>query len=588
MTEHGEPRWRVFISHTAELRQYPRDGSYIAAVERAISQTGHVIVDMADFSSADAPPAEECIRRVRECDVYIGVLGARYGSPVPDRPELSYNELEYETATQAGIPRLMFAIDMDADNLGIPLRELIDRQYGDRQDVFRDRLTGMAQRFRSPDHLSQLVGKSLRDLEPRLRIRNLRERLRLQFEARHWQEVLDLDAEIKKIFPAFSDREGFAARARLELLYQEARKVEASHGLRAAVKIYENILTMDENFRDVSSRLAAASALQKNSPVHGYDVFIGHAGGDLATARELYHLLKPHMRTFLDKECILPGDRWDTTILKALQNSAIIVILISPRGDEAFYHGEEIARAISLTRKRPASHRVVPVYLEEAPDLDIPFGLERIEGLHVSESMPLEAVADRLINLHKIHLATSPNLSNKNIPSPVKPHPNSLMHLLDEIPDLQEMAKEYNIIRDERDTPERRSRQHELMNRMIDFSRQVPSSSALKKLALQCILAPGDARGDESRGVRLAGYALLHAHADADSVGTLAQAAVTESAPFGEVSGLRALERHAIKYPEAFNQETREILKKRYKNLPSGHRKSVMKTIASELRINLG
>jgi hypothetical protein len=57
--------WRVFISHTSELRRYPTGRSYVAAVERAISVCGHVIVDMADFPAADQVPTELCAERVR-------------------------------------------------------------------------------------------------------------------------------------------------------------------------------------------------------------------------------------------------------------------------------------------------------------------------------------------------------------------------------------------------------------------------------------------------------------------------------------------------------------------------------------------
>ena len=52
--------WRVFVSHTSELRDFPAGRSYVAAVERAISACGHVIVDMADFPAADQPAAELC------------------------------------------------------------------------------------------------------------------------------------------------------------------------------------------------------------------------------------------------------------------------------------------------------------------------------------------------------------------------------------------------------------------------------------------------------------------------------------------------------------------------------------------------
>jgi hypothetical protein len=98
-------RWRVFISHTSELRNYPKGMSYVAAAERAISAAGHVIVDMADFPAAGQAPARVCADRVRGCDVYVGVLGTRYGSPVRDRHGMSYTELEFDTATEAGLDR---------------------------------------------------------------------------------------------------------------------------------------------------------------------------------------------------------------------------------------------------------------------------------------------------------------------------------------------------------------------------------------------------------------------------------------------------------------------------------------------------
>jgi Domain of unknown function (DUF4062) len=157
----------VFVSHTSELRDYPRAMSYVAAVERAISAAGHVIVDMADFPAAGQATARVCAERVRTCDVYLGVLGARYGSPVRDRPEVSYTELEFDTATDAGLDRLVFLLDEDAEEPGIPTSALIDREFGARQDAFRRRVqdSGLTTRsFASPVALGQLVERSLRDL----------------------------------------------------------------------------------------------------------------------------------------------------------------------------------------------------------------------------------------------------------------------------------------------------------------------------------------------------------------------------------------------------------------------------------------
>ena len=116
--------WRVFLSHTSELRDFPRGVSYVDAAERAVSAAGHVIVDMADFPAADQIPAQLCADRVQGCDVYMGILGTRYGSPVRDRPDMSYTELEFEAATEAGLDRLVFLLDTDAESGGADALQL--------------------------------------------------------------------------------------------------------------------------------------------------------------------------------------------------------------------------------------------------------------------------------------------------------------------------------------------------------------------------------------------------------------------------------------------------------------------------------
>jgi tetratricopeptide (TPR) repeat protein len=157
----------VFVSHTSELRDFPSGKSYVAAVERAITAAGHVSVDMADFPAADQPPAQLCADLVQGCDVYLGVLGTRYGSPVRDMPEKSYTVLEFDTATQERLDRLVFLLDTDAEDIGIPASALIDHEFGARQAAFRRRVQDSeltTQSFSSPAELGQLVERSLREL----------------------------------------------------------------------------------------------------------------------------------------------------------------------------------------------------------------------------------------------------------------------------------------------------------------------------------------------------------------------------------------------------------------------------------------
>jgi hypothetical protein len=158
---------RVFISHTSELSEFPAGGSYVTAVKDAVSAAGHVVVDMSGFPAADRAAAELCAEKVRGCHIYVGVLGTRYGSPVRDRPDVSYTELEFDTATAAKLDRLVFLLDTDAADVGIPLWALIDNEYGGRQEAFRRRVRDsglVTASFGSPGELGQLVERSLQAL----------------------------------------------------------------------------------------------------------------------------------------------------------------------------------------------------------------------------------------------------------------------------------------------------------------------------------------------------------------------------------------------------------------------------------------
>jgi predicted ATPase len=131
-----------------------------------------------------------------------------------------------------------------------------------------------------------------------------------------------------------------------------------------------------------------------------YDFFLAHAGPDEAVAGELYDLLSPHARPYLASRCMELGADWGRELSEVQRRSRVTVVLISPNTPRAFYQRAEIARAIDLAREDPASHGVIPIFLEGFsgdPRQEVPFGIDLKHGIRLSESTDLASAAEQLL-----------------------------------------------------------------------------------------------------------------------------------------------------------------------------------------------
>ncbi len=113
------------------MREQPEDRSFVTAAEAAVIRAGHAVTDMAYFVARDFEPAAYCISMMQQADVYVGIIGFRYGAIARGSEDRSYTELEFDVATELGIPRLAFLLPEAAHN----------QLQGDiRQNRFRRRL----------------------------------------------------------------------------------------------------------------------------------------------------------------------------------------------------------------------------------------------------------------------------------------------------------------------------------------------------------------------------------------------------------------------------------------------------------------
>lgn len=150
-----------------------------------------------------------------------------------------------------------------------------------------------------------------------------------------------------------------------------------------------------------------------------WDVFVAHAGPDLAAAQEIRELLdNKGVSVYLDKANLDHGDKWDRELLEAQRDSRMTLVLVSANTKESHYQRDEITAAINLERSDPDAHRVVAVYLDDqAPNVsDVPYGLHNTHSIFAHDSGGMPGVAQLIAkSLAKIKSETKERIRQRDI-----------------------------------------------------------------------------------------------------------------------------------------------------------------------------
>ena len=150
----------MFVSSTYEDLKVDRQ----AAVS-AILKAGHIPAGMELFTSADKSQMDTIRRWIDESDVYMLILGGRYGSVEP-ATGISYTELEYDYALQQD--KALFSVVVDDSALEARVREygtgLMEKENPKQLKDFRDKvLSNISSFFSDEKDIRLSVYESLSD-----------------------------------------------------------------------------------------------------------------------------------------------------------------------------------------------------------------------------------------------------------------------------------------------------------------------------------------------------------------------------------------------------------------------------------------
>lgn len=171
---HARKKLQVFVSST-----YADLGDERQAAVEAILTAGHIPAGMELFAAGDESQMQVIRRWIEESDVFLLILGGRYGSIEPVSQK-SYVQLEYEHAIASGKP--MFAVVVEAEHV---------------------------------EERVKVLGTKAVETEHSGKLRELREQV-LQRIVRFWRDPRDIKLAIHETLPEFANRDDLVGWRRVD------------------------------------------------------------------------------------------------------------------------------------------------------------------------------------------------------------------------------------------------------------------------------------------------------------------------------------------------------------------------------------
>jgi HEAT repeat protein len=451
---------RVFLSSTTrDLADY-RD-----AVEQAIKRTegDYVCVRCEDWGARPDAPASFAPEKVRDCGLLILLIGQMYGSTPPDS-EISFTELEYETALEADISVLPFLIHPEVYPRGYRTEPEAKRQ---RLEAFRRRVEQAHGRaiFEKPDDLEVAVLQALRSWErdqartrPVLLLGEYRAYLRRLYAGLPLAGIpvpLDVTLPLDRVYIKLRALPEQEEAARREAALPSDSDEELPHMLA------ERLWSRREEWEEAARRVEEARPIPPEEAIARHErlAILGDAGAGKSTL--LRHLAWERAG---DSQAPLPllvplgrADVQVSTTGHSFLEAALDLLTEHKAGGERELLKQVLADAIGekgvlflcdgLDEVHLARHSVIAGLQKLAADgqrlvvTSRPLGYERLAGLEHFQVLPLlpqdaEAFTDRWFRA----LAEARGMPQPKQEGWAKERASWLRHQLEERPGLREMA----------------------------------------------------------------------------------------------------------------------------------------------------